>query len=106
MGQTQGKENSPFQVTATPRGPAAYADGMINAKGTVIGTYFHGLFFNDHFRQAFLNNLRRHWGLTETQNSTANNKDQEYDKLADVVRQNLDISRVYKIMENARKDSQ
>jgi adenosylcobyric acid synthase len=99
MGQTSGKETTAFQIDANPQSPAGYADGMINSQGTVIGTYLHGLFYNDDFRHAFLNNLRRHWKLEESSQGNTLAKDSEYDKLADVVRQNLDMARVYEIME-------
>jgi adenosylcobyric acid synthase len=100
MGRTSSNEPSPaFRITATPRGNADYPDGAINAKGTVFGTYIHGLFYNDEFRGTFLNNLRRHWGLAESNDVTATAKEKEYDKLADIVRRNLDITKVHEIME-------
>ncbi|RUM87289.1 MAG: cobyric acid synthase CobQ [Thermodesulfatator sp.] len=34
------------------------------ARGEVLGTYLHGIFFQDAFRQAFLNYLRRRQGLS------------------------------------------
>ena len=100
MGQTRGNEQSAaFQITATPQGPADYSDGVLNPKGTILGTYMHGLFHNDDFRQVFLNNLRRFWGLAESKGSGAASKDREYDKLADLVRHSLDIPEIYQIME-------
>jgi adenosylcobyric acid synthase len=100
MGQTQSKEGSAaFKITETPQGPADYTDGTINPEGTVLGTYMHGLFFNDSFRQAFLNNLRKRWGLAEDENRSNINRDKEYDKLADLVRSSLDIPAIYRIME-------
>ena len=33
------------------------------ARGNVFGTYLHGLFYDDHFRHAFLNHARRVFGL-------------------------------------------
>ena len=100
MGQTKGNgPSAAFRVTDTPQGPADYPDGMISSKGTVFGTYIHGLFYNDDFRHVFLNNLRHYWGLEESKNSGITDKDREYDKLADIARQNLDIARIYKIME-------
>jgi adenosylcobyric acid synthase len=99
MGQTSGVKSPAFQVAATPQSPAGYADGMIDSKGMVIGTYLHGLFYNDDFRHAFLNNLRRHWGLEENRDSGVSDNDREYNKLADVVRQNLDMKNVYEIIE-------
>jgi adenosylcobyric acid synthase len=99
MGQTTGKETAAFQVTSTSQSPAVYADGMINSKGTVIGTYLHGLFFNDDFRHVFFNNLRRHWKLEESSHGYTFAKDSEYDKLAEVVRQNLDMVKIKEIIE-------
>jgi adenosylcobyric acid synthase len=99
MGRTSGTEAAAFQVTTTPEYPAGYAEGMINSKGTVLGSYLHGLFFSDDFRHALLNNLRRYWGLGENQISSKSDKDREYDKLAEVVRQNLDMARIREIME-------
>ena len=74
-------------------------DGAINAKGNVIGTYLHGIFYNDDFRHVLLNNVRRYWGLPESESNMTTARDKEYDKLADVVRQNLDMARIYEIME-------
>jgi adenosylcobyric acid synthase len=100
MGQTQSKEGAAaFKITATPQGPADYTDGTINPEGTVLGTYMHGLFHNDAFRQVFLDNLRKHWGLGGERSPNNINKDKEYDKLADLVRASLDIPAIYRIME-------
>jgi adenosylcobyric acid synthase len=100
MGQTRGGEQlSAFQITGTPQGPADYPDGVLDSQGKILGTYLHGLFHNDDFRQAFLNNLRRFWGLPDNKSGSAAAKDREYDKLADLVRQNLDIARIYRIIE-------
>jgi adenosylcobyric acid synthase len=101
MGQTVSREKtSAFRITETPQGAADYSDGGHNEKGTILGSYMHGLFHNDDFRHVFLNNLRKHWGLSESASSTASAKDQQYDKLADLIRRNLDIPRIYRIMEN------
>lgn len=100
MGQTQGEETShAFRVLATPQGPTDYGDGMLDARGTVLGTYLHGLFHNAGFRRAFLNSLRRRWGLPESRESTAAAKEKQYDKLAELVRRSLKMEAIYKIME-------
>jgi adenosylcobyric acid synthase len=100
MGQTRiDPKNSAFRITETQQGAADYADGALNEKGTILGTYMHGLFHNDNFRRLFLNNLRRHWGLAESGSVAALDKEGEYDKLAALVRNNLDIPRIYRIME-------
>jgi adenosylcobyric acid synthase len=87
-----------FHINATPQGTADYTDGALDASGKVMGTYLHGLFFNDEFRAGFLNNLRRLNGLPDNKGGSAAKAD-EYDKLAELVRQNLDIAGVYKIVE-------
>ena len=100
MGQTSDNESSPvFRITSTPQGKADYVDGTIDAKSNIFGTYIHGLFYNDEFRQLFLNNLRRYWGLEESGKANVFGKDSEYDKLAEVVRRNMDIKKVHEIIE-------
>jgi adenosylcobyric acid synthase len=95
--KAEGASNA-FRVTATPQGEADYYDGALDASGKVMGTYLHGLFYNDDFRHAFVNNLRRMWNLPDNSNNSATKTD-EYDKLAAVVRENLDIKRIYEIMD-------
>jgi len=99
MGKTRSKEAAnAFQIIETPRGAADYSDGHLNARGTVLGTYMHGLFHNDDFRQTFLNTLRKYWGLAESAGDTTFSQDKEYDKLAELVRRNLNIPEIYRII--------
>jgi len=100
MGKTRSEDKaSAFQIIETPQGVADYTDGVLNARGTVLGSYMHGLFHNDDFRQTFLNTLREYWGLAEGTGDTILNKDKEYDNLAELVRGNLNIPEIYRIME-------
>ena len=99
MGQSYTEEQMKvFQIIQTPQGKTDYADGALNEQGTILGTYMHGLFQNDDFRQAFLNNLRRHWGMEESKGGNTS-KEQQYDKLAVLIRENLNIAEIYRIME-------
>ncbi len=76
------------------------------AFGNVIGTYIHGIFDNDDFRQAFLDHIRVKKGFSPsgtTDKSNGENKggikwDREYNKLADLVRSNVDMNRLYEIV--------
>ena len=100
MGQTRrGGDTAAFKITGTPQGMADYEDGAINAEGIVVGTYLHGLFHNTGFRQGLLARLRCYWGLPEKTGGTLVDKEQQYDRLAALVRQNMDMAAVYGIME-------
>ncbi|MDP6448980.1 MAG: cobyric acid synthase [Dehalococcoidales bacterium] len=104
MGQTSGgKETSAFQVLETVRGAADSYDGTLNHQGTVLGTYLHGLFHNFGFRQSLLANLRRHWGLPMRKTGVPASTEQQYDRLAELVRRNLNMAAVYEIMEKGIK---
>ena len=100
MGQTDSREStSAFRITETPEGVTDYGDGMLNEAGTILGTYMHGLFYNREFCRIFLNTLRRRYGLSEDEEDITAEKSDEYDKLAKLVRESLDIPAIYQIME-------
>ena len=72
----------------------------IIAAGNVFGTYVHGIFDNDDFRRQFLNAVRRKKGLeplTSTRNVRAE-KQKSYDRLAKVVRDNLNMNLLEEIL--------
>jgi len=97
MGQTRSQNHLPaFQVLETPQGKANYFDGAISSNGWIFGTYIHGLFHNNNFTQAFLNRLRQLRGLPIA-TAISINRQEQYDKLAEMVRQNIDIPQVYEI---------
>lgn len=79
----------------------SHVDGVRNAQGTVFGTYIHGVFDQPEFTIGLLNNLRKRKGLEIQEDSLEQFKDykeEQYDKLADLVRENLDMEAVYKIL--------
>lgn len=77
-------------------------DGAISSNGKVWGTYFHGIFDNDEFRMAFVNYLRKQKGfepIGELEGYSFNhNKQAQYDLLAERIRKNLDIDKIYQIL--------
>ena len=82
--------------------------GAVNSDGSVIGTYIHGIFDNDGFRCAFLDYIRVKKGLTPlnmdvNKSKTVIDWDAEYNKLADFVRRNIDVDKVYGIISNQRE---
>ncbi|WP_330671423.1 cobyric acid synthase [Anaeromicrobium sp.] len=76
-------------------------DGAINEDGTVIGTYIHGVFDNIKFTRSILNHIRTKKGLDKLEStieSFQEFKEQEYDKLANIVRENMDMETIDKIL--------
>ncbi|MGM0653365.1 MAG: hypothetical protein ACQES4_11395, partial [Bacillota bacterium] len=77
-------------------------EGAVSESGNVFGTYMHGIFDNFSWTNKLLNGLRRHRGLSEQDSPLPGTyqdfKEQEYDRLADLVRENLDMEQVYRII--------
>lgn len=73
-------------------------------KDNIIGTYIHGIFDNSEFTNYFLNKVRKLKGLDNIEEnfSFSEYKNREYDKLAQVLRENLDMEKIYDIMEVKR----
>lgn len=70
------------------------------AKENLFATYIHGIFDNDKFTRTFLNNIRERKGLKQLEEkfSFYEFKEGEYDKLATILRENLNMEEIYKIM--------
>jgi len=97
MGQTRSQHHpSAFEILETPQGKVSYFDGAVGDNGLIFGSYLHGLFHNVNFTQTLLNQLRHLRGLPMAPAISLNN-DRQYDELAKIVRQNLDMRRIYKI---------
>lgn len=69
--------------------------------GNVIGTYVHGIFDEEDFRSAFINIICDRKGIdySNTENiSYKEYKEQQYNKLADILRESLDMDSIYNII--------
>lgn len=78
-------------------------DGAVNDTGLVFGTYLHGIFDNDNFRERFINFLRERKGLSL--NKVTPNlicKEAAYDRLAQTFRENVDISAIYALIKKSK----
>ncbi|MEW9122155.1 MAG: cobyric acid synthase [Thermotaleaceae bacterium] len=76
-------------------------DGCVNPEGNVMGTYVHGIFDNIPFTRRILNNIRKAKGLEEKNSSIESFeafKEAEYNKLATIVRKNIDMEKVFSIL--------
>ena len=67
-------------------------DGAMTKDGRCWGTYIHGVFDNDEFRRDFLNGIRRGKGWNAI--NVAVKKDDGFDRLAAVLKENLDMDRI------------
>ncbi len=98
MGQTVNPAVAPVsRVYQSPLNSEGYYDGCINQNGLVFGTYLHGIFHNTAFTDGLLNNLWERKGLP-AKIRLPKNKEEQYDRLAKMVRQNLDMEKVYAIL--------
>ena len=75
-------------------------DGAVNFEENVFGTYLHGIFEDDNFRNSLLEGMRKKKGIdiNDHQVNYKRFKEMEYDKLANLVRENIDIQVVKEIM--------
>ena len=79
----------------------SYLEGSINKDGNVVGTYIHGIFDEIDFTRTLLNNVREYKGLEKIDTKVSSFydfKQNEYDKLADLLRENLDLDKIYEIL--------
>ncbi|MCJ7688101.1 MAG: cobyric acid synthase, partial [Clostridiaceae bacterium] len=97
---TYGKEvESLFTIVSENEKEVNYPDGAINKAYNVMGTYIHGIFDGIPFRQHILNKLRVEKGLMVKEAKTYENlREIEIDKLADIVRNSIDMKKIYEII--------
>ena len=76
-------------------------DGVCSPEGNVLGTYLHGLFDSGALWRVITNRLRERKGLPPETGETASLQDHreaELNRLADLVRKNLNMEDVYRIV--------
>lgn len=95
MGRTSGTQN--FAVLR--EGEECWNEGT--AEGNVWGSYVHGIFDRGGFAQRFVSCLLEARGLSPAESvlDWKDYKEQQYDLLADGVRQAMDMELVYRILE-------
>ena len=69
-------------------------------RDNIIATYLHGIFDNKDFTDTLLNEIRRRKALEEVNDNISYEeyKKKEFDKLEKLVRKNVDIDEIYKII--------
>lgn len=100
MGKTEVLENQPiFSLVSVP-GCEQKLDGC--CKDHLYGTYLHGLFESGEITSAFARALLQEKGYDCESIQTmdlSELREQEYDKLAEILRNSLDMEKIYEILE-------
>ncbi len=81
-----------------------YQDGFFS--GNVCGCYIHGIFDKAETAKALVDTLLEEKGYAKTTGADVDYqqyKEQQYDRLADVIRENLDMKAVYEVIEKGAK---
>jgi adenosylcobyric acid synthase len=94
LGQAQ-----PFAqlVRRTKNSQESVLDGCASPDSRIFGTYLHGLFDGDDFRRAFIHAARKFCGLAPTAELSdwGSRRRESIDRLANAVRESLDLSRIF-----------
>ncbi|PIV53405.1 MAG: cobyric acid synthase CobQ, partial [Elusimicrobia bacterium CG02_land_8_20_14_3_00_37_13] len=101
MGESKTLRNSGFcfRIVKQSDKKVNIKDGSVSKSGKILGTYIHGLFENDAFRKKFLECLvKPESGFPPLSESYLRYKEKEYDKLADLVRHNIDLKFIYNLI--------
>ena len=73
--------------------------GVGSDNGNCWGSYLHGMFNDDKFRRWFIDKLRTRKGLAPSGKSAVRyDIDLALDRLADIVRDNVDMDKIYKMI--------
>ena len=97
MGKTNGVNIlAPFRIDERSRRASQDYDGCLSSDGRVLGTYLHGLFHNKALRHSILSELAAGKGMAFDAKNKFCSSEEQYDRLADLVRDSLDMELVYR----------
>ncbi|HTY56572.1 MAG TPA: cobyric acid synthase [Candidatus Binataceae bacterium] len=94
MGRAEpiGDSAAPFEILSRNRQAESAFDGAISENRAVVGTSLHGLFENDWLRASMLRSLRGRRDLADPVVAAPPfSRENEYDRLAAIVRENIDL---------------
>jgi adenosylcobyric acid synthase len=72
-------------------------DGAVSQDGRIFGTYLHGLFENNRFREIYLNTIRREKGMPLRRGVQKQPQSDSFDQLAEQFEKHLDMPLLLKI---------
>jgi len=84
---------------------AGEADKVIWQNGNVYGTYIHGIFDSEGIAEKIVTKLAADKGVTLPKQAFTGRKsfkEREYDRLADMIREHMDMDKVYGMLREAR----
>ena len=87
----------PFAVEFRSGREVDRPDGALDDEGLTLGTYLHGLFHNRAVRRSILECAARRRGVALPDSVEDIDPNAEYDKLAALVREHLDVGLVYRV---------
>jgi len=108
MGQTKilEKAESVFKITRRGNHPVFLDEGASISGSQIWGSYLHGIFDCDSFRHHFLNQLRIKKQMPlQNQPSARAARSEIYDRLATLVRSNIDVDLFYRILNSSLRGS-
>ena len=73
-------------------------EGAMDRSGRIVGSYVHGLFHNEPVRRAILSELAARTGRTLTFSNGVPSKEEQYDRLAALVRNHLDMNLISQLL--------
>ena len=99
MGETTSNEAPFATITRRNSDSVSLSDGAVSADGSVFGTYIHGIFDNDSWRDELLNRLREDKGIARVEGTTFNDlKEAAIDSFARTVEKSLDMEKLLTII--------
>lgn len=103
MGETEISDSlTPFSRIILQNGEeTSRYDGAVSPDKRIQGTYLHGVFDNSQWTRDYLNQIRIEKGLepiTDQAIDLKEFKDLQYDKLAAIIRDAVDMKKIYQIM--------
>lgn len=101
MGKTivDGGSNSLININKENGMEVNKTDGVFSEKENIFGTYIHGILDSTDFREYLLNIIRAKKSINQRKSPVYEGfRDNEINNLADIVREAIDIDKIYKIM--------
>lgn len=101
MGATE-RLSGDYFAKIISEGSDEVVEGAVSEDRRVFGTYLHGVFDSAEFTRALLNEIRKEKGLETIESNVEDYwvyKNNQYDVLAKIVKENIDLDKMYRIIE-------